>query len=292
MSESTGRTAGPLLEFEQVSFAYAAGRPRVIDGLDWRVAPGDRMGIVGANGDGKTTLLKLALGWARPGQGRVRLLGRPARWEAHYPRLGYVGHPSRNDGESGLPPDLPVGRLLDAYHALFAAAGRPLPGAGELAARLGVDDPALRGRAVRELSEGWRQRLLAYLALAKGPDLLLADEPTAGLDPEVCDLLLEAVRERADSSGMALVWVTHRHDELALLGSRVWRMHAGRLHEARGAAWDARLTVDDRAHDYPGARADGLVRRLALVLGDEKVGRVSLEAQRRDGDGAGNGGRP
>ncbi len=281
-------SAGPLLEFDQVSFAYGAGQPRVLDGLDWRVAAGDRLGVIGANGEGKTTLVKLALGWARPGRGRVRLLGGPARWEAHYPRLGYIGHPSRNDGESGLPGDLPVGRLLDAYHALFRAAGQPLPGAEPLAARLGVDDPVLRRRVVRELSEGWRQRLLAYLALAKGPDLLLADEPTAGLDPEVCDLLLEAVRERADSSGMAVVWVTHRHDELALLGSQVWRMRGGRLHEAGGAAWEARLTVDGRPQACPSVRADGLVRRLAHVLGDGRVRYISLEANRRDGDGTQN----
>jgi ABC-type multidrug transport system ATPase subunit len=274
--------SGPLLHFEQVSFRYAASGPQVVEDLDWAVAPGDRLGIIGANGEGKTTLIKLALGWVRPCRGRIRLLGRPARWQEHYPRLGYIGHPSRNDGESGLPGDLPVGRLLDAFHALFAAAGRKLSGAGALAEQLGVDDPGLRSRVVRELSEGWRQRLLAYLALAKGPDLLLADEPTAGLDPEVCELLLEAVRQRADASGMAVVWVTHRHDELALLGSHVWRMRGGRLHAAGAGNWDVRMAVEGQRQELAGVRADGLVRRLAQVLGDGRVSEVRLEARRCD----------
>jgi ABC-type multidrug transport system ATPase subunit len=280
--------SGALLEFERVSFRYTAAGPRVIEDLDWTVAPGDRLGIIGANGEGKTTLIKLALGWVAACQGRVRLLGRPARWQEHYPRLGYIGHPSRNDGESGLPGDLPVGRLLDTYEALFAAAGREVSGARSLAAQLGVDDPALRSRPVRELSEGWRQRLLAYLALAKGPNLLLADEPTAGLDPEVCDLLLETVRERADTSGMALVWVTHRHDELALLGSQVWKMSGGRLHAAGTGSWDVRLAVGGRKQELSGVRSDGLVRRLAQVLGDGRVSEVRLEARRCDDDAARN----
>src|SRR5581483_8296245 len=111
------------------------------------------------------------------------------------------------DGESGLPPDLPVGRLLALHERLFRHAGRPIPHAVEIAGLLGLDHTDCQGKRVRELSEGWRTRLLTYLALAKGPRLLVADEATAGLDPTHREAVLDAV-VRLAAGGMAVLWVT------------------------------------------------------------------------------------
>ncbi|HPF71836.1 MAG TPA: ATP-binding cassette domain-containing protein [Candidatus Krumholzibacteria bacterium] len=166
--------------FTGLDFSY--GPDPVLRGVSLAIPEGDFVSVVGPNGSGKTTLLKLALGLLKPDRGEVAVFGQPAGRARR--RVGYVPQHPRLD------PMFPVS-ALDV--ALMGRLGRtPGPGPWRAAdreaalaalAEVGLADLAPRHFAA--LSGGQKQRVLIARALAGGPDLLLLDEPTAGLDAHV-----------------------------------------------------------------------------------------------------------
>ena len=285
MTDAEPHAGESLLSFRGVSFRYPgtpAGTPPAIDGVDLELRPGDRVGVVGPNGGGKTTLVKLALGLFRPGQGEVRINGDVARWSSHVPRVGYIGNPSRNDGESGLPLDLTLGRLLDAHAALFGDDGYDRERAAELARRLDLDKPQWRAKPIAALSDGWRQRALAYLALAKGPALLIADEATAGLDPPHRRAVLAVIADTLASTDMAVLWVTHDHNELfALSLSRVYQVTLGRIEPVSLAGWRCEVAVDGGEPGGLDLTPDAVFKLVGELLTNPDCREVRLAMSRR-----------
>jgi ABC-type multidrug transport system ATPase subunit len=253
----------------------------VLHKVDLTVRAGERIGIIGPNGGGKSTLVKVALGLLPVARGEVRLFGQAPTWGRHVPWLGYVGNPSRNDGESGLPLDLTVRQLMRAHVELFRCSGEELPHAAWLSRRLELDSAEVQQQSIRELSDGWRQRLLVYLALAKRTQLVLADEATAGLDPAHRAELLAVVRELAEGERMAVVWVTHHYDELVYLRARVLHMASGRLSALPPGQWNCRLGVDGDSALLPGLDAATVLQALADALLDSAARRIDLVVERR-----------
>lgn len=167
-----------LIELDQVSFGYD-GRP-VLSAVSLEVAAGEFLALVGPNGGGKTTLLKLILGLITPQRGRVRVFGGPPAKARG--RMGYLPQ------QAYLDPGFPVSVLE------VVLMGRLGPGADlgpwsrrdRQAARRAleqVEAAHLAERGFADLSGGQRQRVLIARALAARPELLLLDEPTAGVDP-------------------------------------------------------------------------------------------------------------
>jgi len=169
------------VELKEVTFWYGVpgSREPVLEGVNLQVAADDFLGIVGPNGGGKTTLLRIILGLLKPQSGMVEVFGRPARDVRH--RIGYVPQHAR------LEPATPAtvlevvltGRLHRSRWGLrYSQADRK---AAEQALELvGMQDFARR--PVQALSGGQRQRVLIARALAGEASLLLLDEPTAGVD--------------------------------------------------------------------------------------------------------------
>jgi len=148
---------------------------------------------------------------------------------------------------SSLNPVLTVGeqvREVLAAHGLGRAARAR---AVELLAEVGIADPAARAGAYpHELSGGMRQRAMIAMALAAGPELLVADEPTTALDVTVQAQILDLFRTLRDRRGMALLLVTHDFGVVAELADRVAVMRAGRVVETG----PARQVLDDPKHGY------------------------------------------
>ncbi len=196
-----------------------------VDGVSLRVAPGEIVGLLGANGAGKTTVIRLLLGLLRATEGSVRLFGEvPSRQTRR--RLGYVPQ------SLGLYDDLTVAENLDFAAAAFDRPPAHLP--AEFADRGGV--------LVRDLPLGLQRRLAFAEVLGHDPELLVLDEPTSGVDPLGRARLWESVRQAAERGAGVLV-TTHYMEE-AEQCDRLEVMNAGRV-VARGTI--AAIVGDARA---------------------------------------------
>jgi len=171
----------PAVELIGVSFSYPGGEP-VLEDVTLRVSPGERLGILGPNGGGKTTLLNLCLGLMTPTAGTVRVLGQPP---AAAVRGGQIGAVLQNPEENpALPLSVRDVVTLGATVRLrpWASPGAAVRGRARRALEL-VGAADLEGSRYRELSGGQRQRVRIARAIAGGARVLVLDEPMVGVDP-------------------------------------------------------------------------------------------------------------
>ncbi|MBA3924322.1 MAG: ATP-binding cassette domain-containing protein [Nostocaceae cyanobacterium] len=109
-----------LLELKNVTFRYRNARKFLLEDVNFQLLPGEKIGIVGDDGSGKSTIAKLFLGLCKPQKGFVRLFGEEVSWGNHYPMLSYIGDPSYNPGGLGLPTNILVGDLVDCFKKLWS----------------------------------------------------------------------------------------------------------------------------------------------------------------------------
>ena len=209
MTESTSPTivdTGPCLEFQDVWFQYDSAP--VIESITFAVARGEFMAILGPNGSGKTTLLKLALGLVRPTSGTVTLFGEPASHLRARGRMGYV--PQTVDGMNNQFPatveEVVVHGLYGGFDPLAIWRRRSKEAARALEA-VGMKD--LASRRISSLSVGQQQRTLIARALVREPELLVLDEPVAGVDVAGQEQLYAMLRRLNRERGITVLMVTH-----------------------------------------------------------------------------------
>lgn len=203
---------------ETFGLTKSYGRKRGIIDLRFGVEGGEIFGFLGPNGAGKTTTIRTLLGFLRPTAGTARVLGMDIRREslAIKARVGYV------------PGDVVLYSHLTGWdHIELALRARRLRGRGrapELCQRLGAD----LDRPIRHCSRGLRQQVAIIAGLAHDPDLMIMDEPTAGLDPLVkvnfCDFLRQ---EKA--RGKTVFLSSHNLPEVEAVCDRVGIVREGRL---------------------------------------------------------------
>ncbi len=221
----------PVLKLRDVAKRYR--RRVVLDGLDLALGRGEIVGLLGPNGSGKTTTLRIAAGLLWPDRGAVEVAGEPLTPErpALRTRIGYL--PERVP----LYDPMTVRGYLD-----FVAGARGLASTRRRAAvadaLTAFDLEAVAGRVIGYLSKGFRQRIGLAQALIAAPDVLLLDEPTNGLDPfQIIEARAMIVRA---SEGRGVIFSTHILQEVAALCTRVVYLHGGRLVTLNPAASAAR----------------------------------------------------
>ena len=196
-------STSPVVSAKNLSFSYD-GRHLVLESADFEILDGEFAAIIGPNGGGKTTLLKLILGLLDPSQGEIQVFGASPRLARR--RVGYMPQYSRFDL------DFPV-TVMDVVlmgRLGHAPAVGPFRRSDKNVARSSLGEVScedLAGRPFAALSSGQRQRVLIARALSCEPDLLLLDEPTSNLDPSVQDDvqdLLDTLNRR-----MTIVVVSH-----------------------------------------------------------------------------------
>ena len=215
-----------VLQLSAIVKRYAPDRPAVLDGIDFELAQGEYVAIMGESGVGKSTLLNLMAGLDRPDAGRILFEGAD---------LGGL-----DDDSATLLRRERMGFVFQAFHVLpymtvADNVGLPLDLAGaspaERASRAEtmLDRVGLAGygqRYPRELSGGETQRVAIARALVHRPRLLLADEPTGNLDPRTASLVLELLRECVHAEAASGVLITHSRaaadtaDRILLLDGR------------------------------------------------------------------------
>ncbi|WP_037305824.1 ABC transporter ATP-binding protein [Amycolatopsis orientalis] len=194
------------------------GRTVALDGLDLTVRTGEVHGFLGPNGAGKTTTLRLLLGLLRADAGEMRLLGGDPWRDAVslHRRLAYV------PGEVSLWPTLTGGEVIDLLGRLRGGID---PRRRDRYLELFDLDPTRKGRAY---SKGNRQKVAVVAALASDVELLLLDEPTAGLDPLMEDAFRGCIREERDR-GRTVLLSSHILAEAEALSDRVSIIRGGRV---------------------------------------------------------------
>src|SRR5436309_15776675 len=187
------------------------GRTRALDGLDLIVARGEVHGFLGPNGAGKTTTVRVLLGLLRADSGTARLLGGDPWREATelHRRLAYV------PGDVTLWPNLSGGEVIDLLGRLRGGLDRTRR--ADLLERFDLD-PRKKGRTY---SKGNRQKVALVAALASNVELLLLDEPTAGLDPLMEEVFRQVVREELQRDGKTVLLSSHILAEVDALCDRV-----------------------------------------------------------------------
>lgn len=205
----------PIVELNDIRFVRN-GTP-ILDGISWRIDPGQHWALLGANGSGKTTLLKILTGYEWPTSGTVCVLGQPfGQCDIRELRktIGWVS----SSLEHRIPPRLTASRVvasgIDASIGVYRAYTADEEGAVQSALdEMGV--VALSERHYGLLSQGEQQRVIIARALVAKPRLLILDEPCAGLDPAARHHFLSDLAELAlrDSSPTVVV-VTHHVEEI------------------------------------------------------------------------------
>jgi zinc transport system ATP-binding protein len=204
------------VKFDSVSFSYSASTDAVLENVSFHIHQGEFVALVGPNGSGKTTVLKLILGLEQPTSGRIELFGALREKAAlRRDRLGYV--PQQPPADQSFPiTALEVVRMgLLRPSSAYAPDGK----AAALAAmeQAGIAD--LAGRSYRALSGGQRRRLLVARALAVKPDIIILDEPTANMDAESEARLFETLGQIKGSATILIV--THDSDFVSAHTGRV-----------------------------------------------------------------------
>ncbi len=205
---------------------------RILSDISWELRRGEKWVVLGLNGSGKTSLLRLLSGFGYPSRGRMEVLGAPfgrADLRALRKRVGWVHGDlasdfpgfmsvrevvmSGSEGSLALYEEMPPEAVLHAEEALAA-----------------IGAAALGPRRFHTLSTGERQRVIIARALAAGPELLILDEPCLGLDPVAREGFLESLgtlfRRRAD---LTVIGVTHHVEEIIEGYDRILMLAGGRV---------------------------------------------------------------
>ncbi|MCS4594371.1 ABC transporter ATP-binding protein [Brevibacterium sediminis] len=211
-------SASAAISMRDVVKSY--GRVRALDGLDLEVARGEVHGFLGPNGAGKSTTIRILLGILRHNSGTVRLLGEDPWSKAVtlHRRLAYV------PGDVELWPGLTGGEAIDLFARLRGGVDRRRR--DELIERFDLD-PRKKGRTY---SKGNRQKVALISALASDVELLLLDEPTAGLDPLMEAVFQDCIREAKDA-GRTVLLSSHILAQVEALADRVSIIRSGRIVE-------------------------------------------------------------
>jgi zinc transport system ATP-binding protein len=236
---SVTEAAPPVVRLSGVSIGY--GERAVVRDVDLAVTDGEVVAVMGANGSGKTTLVRGLLGLATVLAGEVELLGTPLRTRQDRARIGYVPQRHTVGGAvaSTVREVVASGRLPRlAWHGRLGAHDRDVV---ERAIEA-VDLSPMAGNDIAELSGGQQRRALIARALAAEPEVLVMDEPTAGVDLASQQALARTVG-RLTARGVTMLIVTHEIGPLVDVVTRVLVVRDGRI------AYDGPLATSPAGHD-------------------------------------------
>lgn len=198
----------PLISLQNISFAYTS--ESTLEHITLDVIAGDYMGVIGPNGGGKTTLIKLMLGLLQPQAGKIQLWGTDSHAFKQWHKIGYVPQRASNS-EFRLPITVQevvsFGRVGDKPRTSRQSDRTAVQTAME---RVGIAE--LAKRRLSDLSGGQQQKVFIAKALAAEPEVLVLDEPTVGVDVRAQDEFYQLIAELNKHQGLTIIMVSHDID--------------------------------------------------------------------------------
>jgi ABC-2 type transport system ATP-binding protein len=208
----------PIVELEHVRKAYEA-KVAVAD-LSFKIEPGSMFGLLGPNGSGKTSTIRMMIGITVPDSGTITLFGRPFV-RASLPRVGYLPE------ERGLYKKM---KVMDQLIFLGQLHGLDADTASKRAhiwcEKMEITEAVLK--KTEELSKGMQQKIQFIAALLHEPDLIIMDEPFSGLDPVNAVLLMDTLVDLRNQ-GRTILFSTHRMDQVEKLCDNICLIHNGQV---------------------------------------------------------------
>ncbi len=218
-----------IIEIQDVSFSYG-GEP-VFSKIGFSIRQGDFAAIIGSNGTGKSTLLRLILGELAPTAGDVRLFGQDIRRFRDWPRIGYMPQNALKTGA-----DFPASVREIVQANLYAQVGlcrfpsrAQRKKATEALSKVGM--AGYEKRLISALSGGQQQRVMLARVLVGEPEMMILDEPTAGVDAATVDALYELLLRLNREKGLTIVMVTHDVARVSEYASRILCLEEGSMVE-------------------------------------------------------------
>ena len=247
---------------------WGRDKARAVDNVDFEVRRGEVFGLLGPNGSGKSTTIKLMLGLLRPTRGHIEVFGRSPDDVATKARIGYLPE------EAYLYRYFNSDETLNFFGKLFdLPRDERRKRAGQLLEMVGLSGN--QTRPVGEFSKGMQRRIGLAQALINDPDLIILDEPTAGLDPigcrEVKDLILALARR-----GKTVILSSHLLSDVEDVCDRVVIYYGGRIH-AMGALKELLAAPDTLRLTLPVLSRDATERLLDFVRRDITQEKVRLD---------------
>ncbi len=247
---------------------WGRSKARAVDNVDFEVRRGEVFGLLGPNGSGKSTTVKMLLGLLNPTRGHIEVFGHSPRHVLTKTRIGYLPE------ESYLYRYLNSHETLDFFGNLFTLPPKERERRTEQLLEM-VGLTQTRTRAVGEFSKGMQRRIGLAQALINDPDLVILDEPTAGLDPigcrEVKDLILALARR-----GKTVILSSHLLSDVEDVCDRVVIYYGGKI-QAMGTLQELLATPDTVRVTFPPLPREAMQEVLNLIRRDVDEDKVRID---------------
>jgi peptide/nickel transport system ATP-binding protein len=250
MNAQTPMKAAPLVVAKDLARYFDVSKPllnrliertgrqvlRAVDGVDFEIARGETLSLVGESGCGKSTVARLVVGLYKPSRGSMSFDGQDmanVTAQADIARIRKRFQMIFQDPFASLNPRWRVGKIIAepiVVHGIMSDAGKIKERVGELLRQVGLS-PADSEKFPHEFSGGQRQRISIARALSSNPEFLVCDEPTSALDVSVQAQILNLMKELQRSLGLTYLFISHNLAVVYYISDRVGVMYLGRLVE-------------------------------------------------------------
>lgn len=212
-----------VIRLENISFSYPGSTCKVLDGLNFQIRKGEKIGMIAPNGSGKTTLLHTIMGLCRPDEGEIEIFGKHMIKESDFiPIRTKIGLLFQDSDDQLFCPTVLEDVAFGPLNMGFSRT-ESIHMADTVLAELGILD--LADQVTHRMSGGQKRLVALAAVLAMSPEVLLLDEPTAGLDHQVKEKLIRILNELE----ITCLLISHEFDFLQAVAGKIYSMENGRV---------------------------------------------------------------